>query len=87
MPRHTPDECNTIRCIVQDLIDSEKLNDLEKIASVKTSPLPKYQDVPHTKNKPAQFNYPVISQSPPKMDIIPSRSLESHKSSQTPPTY
>ena len=92
MSGHTIDECHTIRCIVQYLIDSGKLEDLEKIPSVKTRPSPKYQDVPYTKNKLAQFNYPAISQPPPKMDIIPSRSHESHKgnralTSQTLPTY
>ena len=40
MPRHTTDECHTIRCIVQDLTGSGKLEDLEKIFSVKTSPSP-----------------------------------------------
>ena len=37
MPGHTANKCHTIRCIVQDLIDSGKLEDLEKILSVKTS--------------------------------------------------
>ena len=50
MPGHTIDECHTIRCIVH-MIDSGKLEDLEKIPSVKTSPSPKYQDIPYTKNK------------------------------------
>ena len=61
MPGHTANKCHTIRCIVQDLIDSGKLEDLEKIPYVKTSPSPKYQDVPHTENKLAQLNYPAIS--------------------------
>ena len=92
MPWHTTDECHAITYIVQDLIDSGKLEDLEKIPNVKTSPSPKYQDVPRTKNKPAQFSYPAISQPPPKMGIIPSGSHEYYKgnralASQTPPTY
>ena len=37
MPGYTTDECHTIRCIVQDLIDYGKLEDLEKTPSVKTS--------------------------------------------------
>ena len=52
MPGHTIDECHTIRCIVQDLIDSRKLQDLEKIPNVKTSLSPKYKDIPQIENKP-----------------------------------
>ena len=71
MPGHTANKCHTIRCIVQDLIDSGKLEDLEKILSIKTSPSPKYQDIPHIKNKPAQFNYLAISQPPQKWILSP----------------
>ena len=42
IPGHTTDECYTIECIIQDLIDSGKLKDLEESPNIKTSPLPKY---------------------------------------------
>ena len=57
-PGHTTDECYTIERIVQDLIDSGKLKDLEENPNIKTSPLSKNQDVPHTENK-SLFNYPI----------------------------
>ena len=60
---HTTDECYTIERIVQDLIDSRKLKDLEKSPNIKTSPLSKYWDLSHTKNK-SLHNYPVSLQPP-----------------------
>ena len=63
MPGHTTDECYIIEHIVQDLIDSGKLKDLEESPNIKTSPLPKYRDVPHTKNK--SLPYYLVSLQPP----------------------
>ena len=79
MSGHTTDECYTIECIVQDLIDSRKLKDLEESPKIKTSPLSKYQDVPHTENKSLP-NYPVSLQPPSEIGITSSRPHESHGS-------
>ena len=59
MSGHTTDECYTIERIVQDLIDSRKLKDLEESPNIKTSPLPKYRDVTHIENKSLP-NCPVL---------------------------
>ena len=79
MPGHTIDECYTIECIVQDLINYGKLKDLEESPNIKTSPLPKYRDVPHTKNKSLP-NYPVSLQPPSEIEITSSRPHKSYES-------
>ena len=60
LPGHTTDNCKTLKNVIQDLIDSEKIDDPERQPNVKTNPLPKYQDIPHTKYK-SPLNYPTTS--------------------------
>ena len=51
MPGYATDTYRNLKNLVQDLIDSKKIDDPQKTSSVKTNPLPKYQDIPRTKNK------------------------------------
>ena len=48
---HTTDGCKTLRNAIRDLIDFEKVKDLEKKPNAEIIPLPEYQDIPRTKNK------------------------------------
>ena len=79
MPGHTIDAYKTPKNVVQDLIDSGTIDDLEKRLNVKTNTLPKYRDIPHTENKSLR-GYPTTSRPPLKMDITSSRPHESHGS-------
>ena len=71
------------------MIDSGKLKDLEESPNIKTRPLSKYRDVPHTENK-SLLNYPLSLQPPSEIDITSSGPHESQGSdgalaSQIPP--
>ena len=46
MPGHATNTCRTLKNMVQDLIDSEIVNDPEKKPNVKANLLPKYQNIP-----------------------------------------
>ena len=72
MSDHTTDTYRTLKNVVQDLINSIKINVPYKTSSVKTNPLPKYRDVSHTKNKPPP-NHSIT----PQLKIISSGSCES----------
>ena len=78
MPGHATDTYRTLKNIVQDLIDSGKIDDPQKSSSIKTNHLPKYQDVSRTKNKPIPSNSIT-----PQPKIISSGSCESQASDET----
>ena len=46
---HTADDYKTLRNTILDLINSEKVKDLEKKPSAKIWALSEYRDEPHTK--------------------------------------
>ena len=48
---HTTNGCKTLRNAILDLINFEKVKDLEKKPSAEIRPLLKYRDIPRTKNK------------------------------------
>ena len=79
MSGHTTDTYRTFKNVVQDLIDFEKINDPQKISSVKTNPLSKYWDIPRTKNKSVP-NHSIT----PQPNIISYGLCESQASDGTP---
>ena len=76
---HTTYGCKTLRNAILDLIDFEKVKDLEKKPSVEIGPLLKNREIPCTKNKSLP-NHSII----PQPNIISSSSRESQASDGTP---
>ena len=90
MPGYTTNTYRTLKNVIQDLINSGKIDDPERQPNDKTNHLPEYQDTLRTKNK-SLLNYPTIPQPSSKPDIISFGSHAFQASDGTPtltnPTY